>query len=422
MTNDALQTQEPDANGSGRTALSTRPKHIMEVLLRAGAPSALPKPGDIIEGTVLQKKGTRLFIDLGPYGTAIVYGREYYAAQDIIKGLNAGDTVTGKVVESDNDEGYVEVSLKEAGEEKRWVELKKWMQEGEVLELPVLEANRGGLILEAKNVRGFLPASHLSGKNYPRVDGGDKEKIYLELQKLVGTPLRVKILDLDPIENKLIFTEKGHTSGDVQNAIAKYKVGDEIEGEITSVVDFGAFMKFDETGLEGLIHISEIDWGLIEDPREILKPGEKVRAKVIDIRRDKISLSLKQLKEDPWTKIQDKYKKGDIVSGKITKFNPFGAFAQLDKDIHGLIHISEFGTEAKMREMLKISEAYPLKILMVDPKEHRMSLGLMRAAEGESPVASEAPAEDEPRSEEWEEAKAEENETIKLEETKKEEN
>lgn len=361
----------------------TKPRHVMETLLRGGVINSVPKAGDLVEGTVLEKKGARLFVDLGPWGTGIVYGKEFTAAQDIIKNLDAGSAISGKIVEADNEEGYIELSLKEAGEERRWVDLKKMMREGEVLELPVLEANRGGLIMEVKGVKGFLPASHLSSKNYPRVDGGDKEKIFQELQKLVGQPLKVKILDLDPAEQKLIFTEKGQTSEDMQQAFAKYKIGDEVEGEITSVVDFGAFMKFDEAGLEGLIHISEIDWTLIEDPREVLKTGDKVRVKIIDIRRDKISLSLKQLKEDPWVKIAEKYRKGDTVRAKVTKFNPFGAFVQLDRDIHGLAHISEFGTEQKMREMLKLGQEYNFKILMVDPKEHRMSLGLVRAAEGE---------------------------------------
>ena len=156
-----------------------------------------------------------------------------------------------------------------------------------------------------------------------------------------------------------------------------------MEGEITSVVDFGAFMKFDEAGLEGLIHISEIDWTLIENPREVIKTGDPVRAKIIDIRGDKISLSLKQLKVDPWSRAEEKYHKGDTIQAQITKFNSFGAFAKLDRDIHGLVHISEFGTEAKMRETLKIGEEYKLKILMIDPKEHRLSLGLIREQEEE---------------------------------------
>ncbi len=384
MIDDLNKNEENGDEGSSmKTRLAERPRHIMETLLKNGGLSGVPKSGELMEGAVIEKKGARLFIDLGPFGTGIVFGREYFAAQDIIKNLNPGDSVSGKVVEPDNEEGYTELSLKEAGEERRWVDLRKFMQEGEVLDLPILEANRGGLILEAKGIKGFLPASHLSGQHYPRVDGGDKEKIYVELQKLVGETLKVKILDLDPKEEKLIFTEKGQSSGELAAAFSKYKVGDIVEGEITSVVDFGAFVKFDETGLEGLIHISEIDWTLIEDPRDILNAGDKVKAKVIDIRGDKISLSLKQLKEDPWTKAQEKYHKGDIVKTKITKFNPFGAFAQLDRDIHGLVHISEFGTEAKMRESLKVGEEYQFKILMIDSKEHRLSLGLIRAIEGE---------------------------------------
>lgn len=378
MADDLNKNEDNGEEGiSGGTRLAERPRHIMETLLKNGL-GALPKPGELVEGAMIDKKGARLYIDLGPFGTGLVYGREYFAAQDIIKNLNPGDPVSGKVVEPDNEEGYIELSLKEAGEERRWVDLRKFMQEGEVLDLPVLEANRGGLILEAKGIKGFLPASHLSGQHYPRVDGGDKEKIYVELQKLVGEPLKVKILDLDPKEGKLIFTEKGQTSGEIAAAFSKYKVGDIVEGEITSVVDFGAFVKFDEAGLEGLIHISEIDWTLIEDPRDVLNAGDKVKAKVIDIRRDKISLSLKQLKEDPWSKVEEKYHKGDLIKAKVTKFNPFGAFAQLDKDIHGLVHISEFGTEAKMRESLEVGQEYQFKILMIDPKEHRLSLGLLR--------------------------------------------
>lgn len=358
----------------------SRPKHPMDFLLRNGS-SVPARAGDIVEGTVLEKKGARLFVDLGQRGIGIVYGREYSAAKDMIKQLDAGELMSAKVVEVDNTEGYTELSLKDVGEERSWMDVKKMMHEGETLELPVLEANRGGLILEVRGIKGFLPASQLSSKNYPRVDGGDKEKIYQELQKLVGAALKVKILDVDLRDQKLIFTEKGHHSESMQAALLKYKKGDEVEGEITGVVDFGAFMKFDEAGLEGLIHISEIDWILIDDPRKLLKPGDHVRAKIIDIQGDKISLSLKQLKTDPWTHIAEKYHKGDIIKGSVIKFNPFGAFVQMDRDIHALLHISEFGTETRMREKLEVGKEYEFKVLLVDPGEHRMSLGMMKEIE-----------------------------------------
>lgn len=361
------------------TSASKAGRHPMEVLLKSGVVLSFPRAGDLVEGAVIDKKGARLFVDLGGMGVGVVYGREFSIAQDLIKGLNSGDSVSAKIVELDNEEGYVELSLKEAGEEKRWVDLKKMMQEGEAIELPVLEANRGGLILEVKGVKGFLPASQLSSKNYPRVEGGDKEKVYLELQKLVGTPLKVKILDLDPRENKVIFTEKETDRENIRAALAQFKVGDEVEGEITGVVDFGAFMRLgSEPNIEGLIHISEIDWTLIEDPRGVLKPGDKVKAKIIDIQGDKISLSLKALKEDPWVKVAEKYKKGDVIRGKVTKFNPFGAFVELESQVQGLVHISEFGTEENMKKELELGKEYDFKVLLLEPKEHRMSLGVVR--------------------------------------------
>ena len=347
----------------------------MELLLKArGEFFAMPKVGDIVEGQAIEKKGAKLFIDLGNRGTGIVYGREYYEAQDIIKKIEIGDSVTAKVVELDNDEGYIELSLREAGREKNWRDLKEKMQTGEVLSLVVKEANRGGLILEYAGVRGFLPVSQLSLKHYPRVENGDKERIFSELQKFVGVEMKVKILDALPYEEKLIFSERGGDSDEIKERLAKYKKGDVVEGEITGVVNFGAFMKFDE-GLEGLIHISEIDWQLIEDPKAVLKAGEKRQAKIIDIEGEKVSLSIKALRPDPWIEAE-KYIKGSIIKGKVTKHNPFGAFVSIEDSVQGLAHISEFGTEAKMKELLDIGKTYDFRIVSIDPKEHRLSLSL----------------------------------------------
>ena len=369
---------------SGDTAVSLRaderaiqkPRHPMEALLKTSG-NAFVKIGELVEGTVLEKKGTRVYVDLGPRGMGIIYGREYYAAQDIIRKADEGDPIAGKVVEIDNDEGYIELSLKEAGEEKRWIDVKESMEKKELLELPVVEANKGGLLLEYKGIRGFLPASQLSMKHYPRVEGGDKDKIFLELKKFIGTPLKVKILDASPKEQKLIFSEKDSESEETRALLLHYKIGDVVEGEVTGVVDFGAFMKFGED-LEGLIHISEIDWGLVENPRDYLKPGDKLTAKIIDIQGEKVSLSLKQLKEDPWKKIAEEHKKGDVLNGRVTKFNPFGAFVEIGSNIQGLVHISEFGNEENMHRTLESGKEYPFKILLIDPVEHKMSLGIIR--------------------------------------------
>lgn len=377
-------------------AFLAKGRHPMEVLLKQkNGNTALPKRGDIVEGAVLEKKGSRLYLDLGASGTGLVFGREYYDAQDIVRGLAPGDRVTAKVVDADNEEGYVELSLREAGREKNWQELKRLMDTGEAVKLKVTDANRGGLILAHLGVQGFLPASQLSQEHYPRVEGGDKEKIFGALKELVGRELEVSVIDLNPIEGKLIFSEKFRETEAIRQRLAGYHVGDVVQGEVAGIVSFGAFVKFGD-GPEGLVHVSEIDWQLISNPADVLKVGEAVTAKIIGISGDKVSLSLKALKEDPWSKIAGKYKPGDVIAGMVTKFNPFGAFVKLDEEIQGLAHISEFGSEAKMKEVLRLGEPHQFRVLAVDAKEHRMALGLVRdepepQPETATPAADDAP-------------------------------
>ncbi|MBX4209294.1 S1 RNA-binding domain-containing protein, partial [Candidatus Parcubacteria bacterium] len=226
-----------------------------------------PNVGDLIEGTVIaiDKKG--VFVDLPPFGTGIIYGREYILARDVIKKINIGDKVSAKVVDASNKEGYVELSLKEARQALIWTEAEQAIAAKTVLELPIKEANKGGLIIEWQGIQGFLPASQLKPEHYPRVQDGDKDRILEELKKLVGTKIAVSIIGAFPKEGKLIFSEKNSVEGkDKTAAVAKFKVGDEVEGKVTGMVDFGVFVKIDE-GLEGLVHISEIDWALVEDPK-----------------------------------------------------------------------------------------------------------------------------------------------------------
>ncbi len=366
-------------------------KHPMDILVKQNAAKLL-KPGDIVEGEVLEKRGSRVYIDLGSVGTGVVYGREFYEAEDIIRQLLAGDRITAKVVLPDNEEGYIELSLKEAGRERDWQEMKTLMAEKSLLTLKVLEANRGGLILEYRGIKSFLPASQLSPEHYPRVEGGDKEKIYEELKKLIGQTLEVTVIDLDPEEGKLIFSEKSKFADELRRELSKYKVGDVVEGAVSGIVSFGAFVRFGPKArgapgeepatplpeLEGLVHISEIDWQLIQNPADVLKVGDRVRAKIIALGGDRVSLSLKALKEDPWQAAAAGFKKGDVITGTVVKFNPFGAFVKVNEVIQGLAHISEFGSEAKMRELLQLNAAHPFEVLVIEPAEHRLSLRLVR--------------------------------------------
>jgi len=336
-----------------------------------------PKVGEIVEGKVVGKKRQALFLDLGAFGVGIIYGKEFQEAKEELKNLKIGSNIFAKIIdlEGRNEEGYIELSVSQASNDLIWEGLRQKKEKGENIPVKISGANRGGLLTEVSGVPGFLPVSQLKSCHYPKVEGGDASKILKELQKFVGQTLEVKIFDLDSKAGKLILSERAKETEKIKEILKNYKVGDVVEGEITGVVDFGAFMKFGES-LEGLIHISELDWRLLKDPSEVVKVGDKVKAKIIEISGEKVSLSLKALKEDPWLDIEKRYKKGDIVSGKVTKFNPFGAFVQITPEIQGLIHISEFGTRLKMEEKLKIDEIYNFQILSIDPKEHRMSLKL----------------------------------------------
>ncbi len=348
-----------------------------------------PRLGDVVEGKVIEQKGPALYIDLGALGSGIIYGREFINARDIIKSLKPGDVISAKITEFENEDGYIELSLKEAGMEIVWREVESLMKNKELLELTVTEANKGGLIMEWQGLRGFLPASQLSPSNYPRVDGGDKEKIFKELQKMIGRVLKVAIIGCDKKEQKLIFSEKESDSSAAKEALSKYKIGDEVSGEVTGIVDFGIFIRIKEN-LEGLVHISEIDWSLVEDLSRLFKIGQNLKVKIIGIDNNKLSLSIKALKPDPWLQAEAKYHKGDVVEGVVIRLNRYGALVSVEEGVAGLVHISEFNTFEEMQKKIEIGKTYPFKITLFEPNEHRLTLGFIDAY-AEAPPSQDTP-------------------------------
>ena len=335
-----------------------------------------PSIDDVIEGTVLGIEKAQVFIDIPPFGTGIIYGREYINARDIIKKINIGDSVAGKVVSLSNKDGYIEISLKEARQALIWSEAEVAIADKKIFELPVQEANKGGLILSWQGISGFLPASQLKTEHYPRVADGDKERILEELKKLVGQKISVAIIGVSPKEGKLIFSEKNPEQKNKDYIIDKYVLGDTVTGEVTGMVDFGVFIKLEE-GLEGLVHISEIDWALVENPKLLFHIGEKIKVKIIEIKDGKISLSIKALKENPWKEAEKKYKKDDVVEGVVIKFNKHGALASIEEGIAGLVHISEFGSEQILHDKLELGKSYKFKITLFDAKEQKMTLSFV---------------------------------------------
>ncbi|MBI3020305.1 MAG: S1 RNA-binding domain-containing protein [Parcubacteria group bacterium] len=339
-----------------------------------------PEPGAIVEGKIISIEKSALYVDLGSIGTGIIYGREFMNARDTIKKVHAGDTIAAKVVESENEDGYVELSLKEARQALIWEEAEESIGKKTTFEIFVKEANKGGLMLEWQGIKGFLPASQLSPEHYPRVENGNKEKIFSELQKFVGEKLSVSIISADPKEEKLIFSEKGGEEKEQTELAGKYKIGDIVEGVVTGIVDFGLFVKI-EDGLEGLVHISEMDWGLVEDPRAMFKVGEKVTTQVIEVKDGKVSLSIKALRPNPWFEAEKKYAKGDIVKGIVIKHNKHGALVSIEEGVAGLAHISEFGDLEKLKETLELGKTYSFKITLFEPKDQRLTFSYKEALE-----------------------------------------
>lgn len=332
-----------------------------------------PANDDVVEGPVIAIGRARVFVDLHPFGTGIIYGREYLSARESLKNTNVGDLITAKVVGIEKKEGYIELSLREARQALIWNEAEVAMQKKTSFELPIADANKGGLIINWQGIQGFLPASQLAPAHYPRVPDGDKEKIFVELKKLVGTKIEVMVITANPKEQKLIFSEKGAGSSERSSLVEKYHVGDAVDGVVTGATEFGVFVKIEE-GLEGLVHISEMDWALVENPKARYRVGESVKVKVIEIKDDKVSLSIKALQEDPWKAAAAKYKKDQTVSAVVIKYNKHGALASIEEGVAGLVHISEFANEEALRASLELGKVYPFSIKLFEPKERRMTL------------------------------------------------
>ena len=333
------------------------------------------KTGDVIEGIVMTIKKHELWVDLGVYGIGVVHRREMGHSG----GLEVGQPVTVSVVETDVDgSGNALLSMRKAAKDKGWDELTRMQEAGEIVEVMPSDANRGGLLVELEGIRGFLPVSQLSAEHYPRVSGADKDEILQKLNALSGQTLRVRILGVNRKENKLIFSEKEAVKDDMQSRLSELSVGDTVDGVVTGVIDFGAFVNVQ--GIEGLIHISEISWERVEDPRKYVKNGEKVTAKIIAIDKDRLSLSLKQLQEDPWLKDVDAIKKGETVEGTITRITPFGAFVQITPAIEALVHVSELGGKADEavdpEKIFKLHEKKEFKVLEIDKDSRKIALSL----------------------------------------------
>jgi small subunit ribosomal protein S1 len=373
---------------------TTNKSLTMDELLAASELKHL-EAGDVVEGVITSVKKHELWIDLGARGVGVVMRREI-GHSPAATPLEAGATITVSVIDPEMEEGYALLSMKRAAKDRGWDELQRQFDDAEIVEIIPYDANRGGLLVELEGIRGFLPVSQLAAGHYPRVSGADKDEILQKLNALVNQTLRARILDVSRKDNKLIFSEKEAVKGDMQSRLQSLKVGDEVEGIVTGVIDFGAFVNVD--GIEGLIHISEISWERVDDPRNYVKVGDTLKAKIIAIDKDRLSLSLKQMTDDPWLSEVKKFSKGDIVEGRITRITPFGAFVQISPSVEALVHVSEIGSGsdegADPEKIFQLNEKKQFKVLDIDADNRKIALSLKDTNASKPAKASKAKDED----------------------------
>lgn len=337
----------------------------------------VPQVGDIVKGTVVTASKSEVILDIDGVLMGVVRGPELYVEVEEYSHLKPGDQIEAAVIETENEEGHLEMSFRQVGQEKAWQNLRAAFKDKTTISIRIIDANKGGLLARYCQINGFLPVSQLAPENYPRISGGDKSKILEKLKTFVGQDFEVNVITLNEDENKIIFSEKDVWNKKQKPALDRYSVGMVVDGRITAITNFGVFLNFDD-GMEGLIHISEIAWQRIDSPNELFKVGDRIKAEIVSIDGSKIFLSSKKLQRDPWQEASAKYNIGQIVQGVIVKVNPFGLFVKLDEEIHGLAHVSQLnlGAKEKISELFNAGEEKSFEIVSISPSEHRLGLKL----------------------------------------------
>ena len=355
----------------------------MEALLENDAFSVeLPKSGEIREGTIASISQGQILVSIGAKSEGVIAGRELEVIDNEDReAFEVGQEIPVFVVNPEDSNGNVVLSYKRAQEQMAWVSVESQMEDDDVIDSKIIGYNKGGLIVGVHGLRGFVPASQISVLRRSQAVGDTPEQRWA---KMIGEPISVRIIEVDKSRRRLICSERAASSESRQSikerVIEELEEGHTYTGRVTSLADFGAFVNIN--GADGLVHLSELSWDRIQHPSEILEIGQEVKVKVINIDRDKrrIGLSLRALSDDPWRSRIENYSVGQLVEGEITRLTKFGAFARLEGDIEGLIHISEI-SETRIehpKEVLKEGETVALRIIRIDPEQHRIGLSLRK--------------------------------------------
>ncbi len=359
-----------------KVAIKKQQNELMEQLLRESPDVLRVKPGELVEGAVVFRGKNKLLLDIGGVATGIVSGRELRDSFNTFKELKVGDDVSALVLEEENDEGMIVLSLRMASQQKAWDRFHRQVETDATMKFVAQEANKGGLLANIDGIRTFLPVSQLAPVNYPRVNNADASEIINRLQKFVGHTFTVKIITMDEDAGKIVVSEREAMAEERAKALEGLHIGDEKEGMVSGIVKFGLFVAFE--GLEGLVHISEIAWGHVKNPAEYAEVGDRVKVKVIGVDGEKLSLSIKQMTKDPWEEIAERYPVGKKVQGTVVRFADYGAFLKLEKDINGLVHLTELAHHkvTDPGEVLTIGMKVDAQVINIDVDERRIGLSV----------------------------------------------
>ena len=378
--NKALPTEGNDLSEQGEEHNNNQ---TMESLLQEQELNVdLPQAGEIRTGVVASVSPTRILISIGAKSEGVVSGRELeQLSAEERDALQVGQQVHVFVVNPEDADGNVVLSLKRAQEQISWDNVEKLLESDNVVDSKIIGFNKGGLIVGVEGLRGFVPSSQISAMRRSQSTGETPEQRW---QKMIGQPITVRVIEVDRERRRLILSERAASTESRQSI--KERVIEELEegkvytGRVTSLANFGAFININ--GADGLVHLSELSWEHIDHPREVLEVGQELKVKVINVDRDKkrIGLSVRALQNDPWKSRVEKYSVGQLVEGVITRLTKFGAFARLEGDIEGLIHISEIAEHRieHPKEVLKEGEVKSLRVIRIDPDQHRIGLSLRK--------------------------------------------
>lgn len=342
--------------------------------------------GDVVEGVVVSADRDGVLVDIGTKSEGMVPAGEAQSLLDHGE-IHVGEEVLVYVVQPEDQDGHVVLSVNRARAERGWRTMQHLFEDGQIFDAEVIDHNKGGLIVNADGVRGFIPLSQVAGV---RLDGSSEDEVREKLASMVGQTIPVKVLEINRRRNRLILSERQAVQERrglrKEQLINELKEGEVRHGRVSSLCDFGAFV--DLGGADGLVHLSELAWRQVSHPREVLQVGQEVDVYVLNVDREKkkIALSLRRLQPEPWTTIADRYSPGDVVQGTITKLATFGAFARVEDGIEGLIHISELGEGhiVHPRNVVKEGDRVTLRVLRVEPERRRLALSLRQVDQTDS--------------------------------------